>query len=529
MTAERLRQSPIVEVAPRIEVEVRDGYSERQIIEKYERLHAGLHDEEDPITWRTTLINVKFLLGVEDPIWDPLPEDKIEQAALMLQNLTAGSFQEPLIPEMLLAMGVSEQSLREHLRWEEQLDALVINGRHLGTDKEGHKFEPEPALFKTAHEINRRGKNVAFYNPVGRFGDNSDRVVSPPVLLHSPERIVIIGSTQEMGSLQALKDVLISLASPDFLGKTKNLDIVIPMSGGSRADKPGQPLSMGKESLSAKENARRLSQEALAVLDELRQAGLNEQNLPKIRFYSVDIHEPTLPESEFNKWGFEFSSICPEKLYANRICSELSNIDAQRRNKPRLTDMPMKVINFDKGATMRTQRFVEALLTNPDGCWDYIDVISVKKTRVDAGEVREAEVTQIDRWSVENGQLVITELWSLDNGMNHGYNGHDVPTMQNPSYEPCLIASDDDIIDTALTTEKNRKATELLWRHPDNFRITSYTHVVASKGVPLALERDDADLTLAGLTLSPKGLREAPRVRSIDLSKAIVDELFSNS
>jgi len=454
----------------------------------YKRLYFGLRDEEDPVTWRTTIVDLRRLLGLEQPDWEALKEEEFGKAVQLAGRLIKGTWMEALMPEVLTTLGFGTLIERTVGR----LDSLFLNGRHL----------PEPLLYRLADEWRKEGE-VAVVNPVGHYQDGETRIVGLH-LVREIERLVIMASTQTRygGSYEVLARVMGLLRNREFSSKVGELDIVIPMFGGSRGHRLGQDTKLGYEVLEAKVNARFLALVLNDIYRRLRDSGA--QDLPRARFISVDIHNLDYPPSVFEKYGFEFVNANPAPELAGAVCCEVKNGG--------LGALPMKVLSLDKGAIPRTEKIVEALLLDPQNGTSYIDMVYIENIRLVAGRVKEARVVKVEMWfCAENGEIKIKNLEML--GQDGAFN------------EECVVVFSDDMLDTGGTARENEEIAERLYPGA-RLKIFTATHAVLSKG-KRALDRVGADVYIFGNTL--KVQLEDPRVKIVDVAPAIKRAILTDA
>ncbi len=476
---------------------------------KLARLAEGLRSRQDPVTWRTTVSDINAILGAKCPDWDLQPPEKFDEAFDLVSELTRDTYMEPLIPEILWSLGFEEEQIRGKYDWDPNLDVLVINARHLG---DGHL--EEPLLYDTADQLRCMGKSTAVVNFSGHYSDNTTRVAGIPRLLHHVDKVVYMASTQEAGANDVLKKVIRTAQNPAFSSQVKQIDILIPMWGGSRSDKPGQNPRIAYEVLNVIDDAKDLVTKTNDIKKKLKRE-IEEESIPKIRFLSVDIHGRVYPERSFKRHGYEFVSISPEELYADEVFEALEEHDRKRRaSEPELLTLPKVVFAFDNGDIPRSERFVECLLNHPSNSEGPIEVVYANKIRNEAGEVERIEIVKVVRWSRDlHGTIDVTELTEL-------------PTKNNPRFTTCIMVSDDDILDSGKTAKRiNQNVDEL---YPNTaYKVGAYTHLITSQGFTLAVDRTGANVIIAGNTLIHDGMWSDDRLRVVKLAPALANAILN--
>jgi phosphoribosylpyrophosphate synthetase len=464
-----------------------------EMLRIYDGLYDGLREKKDPVTWRTLVVDLRRLLGGETPDCKPAVEELFENAYGFVSSLVDNSEVEPMIPEILRAVGEFDDLIEET---REGLDALLFNGRHF----------PEPLLWTLADELRDKGLNIAVVNPVGHYNDGETRIVAPH-LGRPVDHFIIVASTQseQGGSMEVLTKVIGVLRSPDYATYVREVDVVIPMFGGSRGHRLGQDNRVGFEVLEAKVNAKfpaLLTQDFLdKVSDEIEGDG------PIVRFISVDIHNDEYPQGVFVEGGMEFISADPTPELADEAYEQLK--------KREYLNLPLKVIACDEGAVPRTENMARAFLFHPQNRMKTLDVIYIDKARLEAGMVDESKT-----------KIVRVERWRLTRAMKIVRAHLPVPTIENPSTEKCVILFSDDMLDTGGTARDDMHLTE---QHYPNtcLRIFAATHPILSKGIQ-ALDKVGADIYLFGNTLKQTGLLGRDDVEIVEMAPAIARAILGS-
>lgn len=451
----------------------------------YDGLHYGIRSQEDPVTWRTLIVDLRRLVNVEEgPDKHAAPQEAFEDAYDFVTALVEGTDLQLVMPDILRAIGEFDDLIEDT---REGLDALLFNGRHF----------PEPLLYSLADLLRDQGKRVAVINPVGHYTDDEPRIVAPHVI-RPIEHLVIMASTQtkQGGSLEVLSKVSRTIRNTKFTPHVRQVDVVIPMFGGSRGHRLGQDERLGYEVLEATINPKILSLTTRDVLEKLEEeTGMRG---PVVRFISVDIHNDEYPGGVFEEGGFEFISADPAPELADAAYTELKKRDCLY--------LPLKVVACDEGAIPRTESMGRALLTHPDNILRTVDIIYIKKFRLEAGVAERVELVRAERWVLtDEGKVVMEEVPMF--------------TKDEPSDEECVILFSDDMLDTGGTAEGDM---DLVVSHYPNtcLKMFAATHPVLSKGVG-ALDRVGADVYLFGNTLKQPELLDRDDVRPVDMAPAI--------
>jgi len=456
-------------------------------------LYFGIRNPEDPVTWRTLVIDCRKLLGSPQP--DDIPvtdKNQFVNAFLLTKILVGNTFLTPLVAELINAIGFIE----EISPTQPCLPALLINGRHL----------PEPLLDKLAKHIMKINSDsgVAVINPVGHFSDDKTRILGPN-LLRTIEHAVIMASTQDQkgGGYEVLSYVTRLLRNPDFSNRVRQLDIVIPMFGGSRGHKLGQDLLVGYEVLEAKFNAKLLGILLRDILKNLGTEGVS--TLPTVVFYSVDIHNEQEPKNSFNEEGYDFINVNPGQQISEEIICLL-----QEKN---LETLPIKLVASDNGAVGRTEQLASKLLSDllRLGVNATLDIIYVNKDRKQAGSVNKAEIAGVVRWSLNS---------------DHSISKVPINLSEYNTDEKCCNITLDDMLDTGGTAAIDQSLIRRLFSQIEH-SIFVATHAVLSKGTD-CLDKIGVDSFIFTNTLKPDSLLKRGDVRIVDVSPAIWQAIIDN-
>lgn len=386
---------------------------------------------------------------------------------------------EKLYHEALSSLGVSQRAVRE------DLDLLIVNAHH----------SSEPLFWGLIEEAKKEKLNFAGINPVGHYSDQQIRILSPLGKYFTAKRILIITSTQGVygGGITLLINVLRILRNEMLTRKTQNIDIVIPMFGGSRGHKIGQLPEIGYEVLEMINNPKML---CLMIRDIKRKLTLRKIKFPTVKFYSVDIHNEVLPARTFAGYHFPFINILPSK----EIAKELTKVIKRKR----LTKYPLYVTICDFGACTRAENLIKAFLKYNSHYSHQVKVINIKKERKQAGVITSAKINQMTSYLLKNKKIIKKTL-----------------TVPKISYRPYTLFYIDDMIDTGGTAKKDMGIVLSKFPNP-RMKIFAATHPIFSKDLS-PLDTIGADLYLIGNTLKVPGLKEIPKVTIVDVSRSIME------
>lgn len=461
-------------------------YIKKELLGEYARLYKGIRDREDTVSWRTLIVSLKKILGSGSPEFKPLSKKTSLKAKKLTRFLIQGTHFLNLYSEIIYALGYKTKNSKE------KLDYLLFNGRH----------NLEPLLWSLADYLKSKNKKVAVINPVGHYSDGQTRVVGPAKLFKSVDHLVILSSTQtkQKGSVSVLSNVVRLIRNPEYAGKVKYVDVIIPMFGGSRGHRISQTAESGFEVLEAAFNAKLLCLPAKDLLEELRKEIVQKKiKLPTIRFYSVDIHNSIYPFKIFDEEGFPFFSVDPSKNFSDEIISLL------KKKQPKKYDL--KVVACDKGAIVRTQNLAQLLLAKRSFI-KKLDVVCLEKYRLDAGVTANVKIGKIERWK-RNGDTI--KKYSLK-------------TPTSPNYKKQVFVYFDDMIDSGGTAENDFKFINSLYPNTA-LKIFAATHPIFSRGLG-ALKRIGADYYLIGNSLNQDHLEEERGVVIVDLASSIAKHIL---
>jgi phosphoribosylpyrophosphate synthetase len=464
--------------APKVKVKT-------SLLEKYAGLYRGIHDRKDTVSWRTLIITIRELLGEESPDFKKVNGRLYSKARKLIRSLVSKTYLEPLIPEIEYAVGIRSSAGRSG----NNLDLLLLSGRHF----------PEPILWTLADFAKSQGQKVSVVNPVGHYNDEQTRVVGPAKYFRKIKKLVILASTQSRfgGSVSVLSNVVRLLRNVELTKKVENVEVVIPMFGGSRGHKYNQDPEVGYEVREASFNAKILS---LVARDIIKHLAPEVPKIPKIRFSSVDIHSDEYPAKTFNEEGFEFVSISPSKNLARGI------IDILKSKKARV---PLKLVACDRGAVSRTENLAKELIFGSGNFLKSLQVIYIEKKRLTAGVVTGAMIASVEEWKKKDGRVHIKKLR--------------VPNK--PIFKNSVIVYSDDMIDTGGTAERDLKFISSFYPNT-SLKIFVASHPVFSKGFG-AIKRIGADAYVLGNTLNWEDLGDIKGVEIVDFAEAIYKFIFT--
>jgi phosphoribosylpyrophosphate synthetase len=352
--------------------------------DSYKQLYEGLRSQTNPVTWRTMSVKIGKLIGVKDPEHeDPSPQ-LFDQTKTLTEVLVEDTPLEPLVPEILDAIGFDQaQNLPTP-----NLDALLINARH----------QPDELLYSLAKFIRDKEKSIAVVNPVGHYNDQETRIVGPARMFRDMDKVVFLASTQAQrgGSWEVLIKTLRLLRNPAFTSRIQDkVHIVIPMWGGSRGHRPGQKMRMGYEVLEAQASSKLL---ALSVEDIWKNVAEEiDGHLPDVGIHTIDLHNPPSVSRVLRPFRIDFENHSPSTALASEILETRAN--------QKLDHLTFKFIACDEGANARTDSLVQkTLIKTPGEC--YYDVIYINKTRKTAGIVSDAKIAKVVRWHKDETGII---------------------------------------------------------------------------------------------------------------------------
>jgi hypothetical protein len=469
----------------------------------YEGLYRGLRDREDVVSWRTLTVDLRESLDSPSPKDVPPPIESLEKGRNLVEKLTFGTYMYPLRDEILWALYGSKN---EHLILPPKesinpIEYLLINGRH----------KPEPLLWTLADYLKSQGKTVAVMNPIGHYSDGESRTVEFPLLIHPVKKAIIVASTQkrEGGDFDLLTETIRAvLRNPNSAYMIENLDVNMPIFGGSRSHTAGQDEEIGYEvrvvihrpkilTLMVKDIEKCLRENPRV---EIRKHVLVMRDglliFPHVSFSTVDIHNAELPAKKIPE-EFEFKSISPAKEQAEECLKIL--IDKKKEK------FPCRVISCDEGSDERTNSFARELLKIKEG---KLHIICIDKERSEAGKLKKVEVGGVFECEIDgDGNLVKREIDKDNIDLR----------------EECNLIYIDDMIDSGGTASGEIKLLKRLFEKTKRI-IFIASHPVFSKGIKV-IDKIGADDYIIGNSLSSKGLEKRKNVRVIDFAPAIAREL----
>lgn len=463
--------------APKVQIK-------KELLEKYADLYKGIRDRKDTVTWRTLVITIRELLGESLPDFNKTPKRLRLKARKLIRQLIEKTHFKNLASEIEYAVGVKKIGGRK----EKDLDFLFLSGRHY----------PEGLLWSLADYAKKCGKRVAVVNPVGHYNDGQTRVVGPARLFRKVKKLVILASTQAKagGSVSVLSNVIRVIRNENFICDVGEVDVVIPMFGGSRGHKLGQGEEVGFEIMEAGFNAKLLSLPAKDIIGKLRE---HKVRIPPVKFYSVDIHNAEYPEKVFREEGFEFISIDSSKALAEGIVSAIKVKKLER--------IPLKLIACDRGAVPRTKKLAERLLRMGKRKISSLQIIYIEKKRSTAGKVAEATVERIENY-LKIGKRIMVRPGTFSG---------------RPNFKNAVLVFSDDMIDTGGSAEKD--IAFLSKYYPNiSLKIFAASHPLFSKGFG-AMKKMGADMFILGNSLNWDGLDERSNVTLVDFSESIYEAL----
>lgn len=426
-------------------------------------VYSGYRDKNDPITVRTSLIDVAKIMGVENPEWEEIPEKDRYITTLLLNYLNSETLWKPLNPEYIDAM-VKRSDKEVETYVPKKFRLVVANGRH----------KAEPLWSGLAEYVDKKHPGeVAKFNPVGHYNDGQSRVAGIRRLIREVETFVVLGSTQTErgGSLEVLTHAGRLIRNVDFSSKIKNLAIVMPFMGGSRGHRLGQRDNLVYEVLemlsspkipslsllnarervwvdkvgskygveiSPKGTVQTLLDTDITKVKQLQDGVkkgeiLTPDDLLKIQVITVDIHNEDLPRRKFEEMGIEFINADPTPELAH------ASIDIIKKNN--MMNEAWLGMASDKGAIKRNERFVKEMLIQSEKREIFIGFMN--KTRKMAGIVDKVEMGEIEKWTIVNDELVKEVLSKSE--------------KKDLFDKGVVLIKNDDMIDTGGTNRKDEK------------------------------------------------------------------------
>lgn len=476
----------------------RFGYTPDYEVKKQmlENLVSGLQNKEDPIAWRSLIVDIRSVLGSAVPEFTPPPIETFDKGKVLIGKLIKGTCVEELNNEILWACYENDKALPSPDSVK-PLDVLLINGR----------YQTRELFWSFADSLKAQGKSVAVINPVGHFADGQTRVVAPSFLIRPVKEAIFFSSTQSAdgGELSVLDLTLRALRNPKFAFMIDKVRVVTPLFGGSRGHRPGQSEGVGFEVLETIYNPKQL----IETIDDVRHCSVrhNSKPLPEylhqirgkhprfpyVDFWTVDIHNEELPGEKFYEAQYNFTSISPAKEHAQKIVEVVA--------EKKYDKLVKAVVACDAGSIERTEDLAKELfnLGEKNLLFIYID-----KERIRAGEVESVKINRIEKWNKnEKGELVKEKI------------------KESQAFDlPCILIFSDDMIDTGRTAKNDIASVKEKFPN-SKYTIFAATHPIFSKGIGEALNRIGADIYLIGNTLGVKPLKNYDNVKIVDVAPAI--------
>lgn len=467
-------------------------------------LFTGTRNRQDLISWRSLGVHLSDVLCSENPEWLSPPPETYPEGVKLIEKIIAGTSLAPLRNEVLWQVYGNDQNIDLFIPKGKvkPLDTIIFSARHT----------PELLTWELADLLEKEGQEVAVVNPVGHYADYQTRILGPDMLTRRIKKAVFLSSTQNAdgGHLSVLLLTQRILRHPNFSFMVDEVDVVIPMFGGSRGHKPGQRKEIGYEVLQAIYDSKNLANNILdieeCIYDEHHKkialyphvlASRGEKaKFPKVRFLSVDIHNEELPCRKFTEAGFTFTSASPAQEQAEEFTKVLE--------KRKLLDLPLYTVCCDGGSRRRTSNFVRETLKL--GKVEKVRILFMDKLRIRDGEVEGSKVG------------AVVECW-LENGRVRSKRLHLRPEDKE---NECVIAYIDDMIDTGGTAESNISTVKSILKPKYSFFLA--THAICSRGVEGALNRIGTNSFLIGNSLNPEGMDD-PRIKIVNLAPAIARNL----
>lgn len=453
---------------------------DKNLLGLYADLYKGIRDRKDTVSWRTLVTTIKKLLGVDIPDYGRVKKGQYIRGRKLIKQLVSKTFLEKLGAEIEYAVGVRRVGGRNG----EKLDYFLLSGRHF----------PEKIIFQLADYIKQKGKSVCVVNPVGHYTDGQTRVIGPQRVFRDIDRVVILSSTQSKfgGSVSVLSNVIRLIRNPDFAKKIREVDVVIPMFGGSRGHRSGQNEQIGFEVMEAGFNAKLIS---LPAKDLLLKLGNETKKIPKFKFFSLDVHNDVYPKKVFTEEGFDFASLDPSLEFSEAIVKLIKSKG--------LTKAPIRLVACDTGAVVRTKTLAERILRSGRVRLKNLQVIYLEKIRPSAGVVSNIKIVSVENWK-KNGKGIVKSR---------------LKAPLKPIFTHGVIIYSDDMIDTGGTAEKDLSFISSFYPN-DSLKIFVATHPVFSNGIG-ALRRIGADYFFLGNTLSVENLEDISGVTLVSLAPTI--------
>lgn len=474
--------------------------------QEYAELVKGLKSQEDPITWRTLIVDLRHILGSDIPEKSPPPLERMEGARQLISRLTARTYLAELHNEILWGC-FGEYGQKNILPKKEDikpLDYLIISGRH----------KSQELLWKVAEKLKSGNKSVAVINPIGHYNDFQTRMIVPDMLVRPVRHAIFLSSTQneDGGEVSVLNLALRALRNPNFAYMIDNVHVVVPMFGGSRGHKAGQNKVIGFEALETIYHAKDL----IETIDDIKES-INgphkyevyrhvrtrkpDLKFPHVDFSTIDIHNNNLPGKKFRERRYGFKSLSPAPEFASKCLSVLEETPFAR--------LPKKIVVCDEGSICRTEKLAEEILRQGE-C--EIEIVYIDKTRIRAGEVANSSIARVATWRKNEEGIIVKQ--------NHEGTNLDAS-------EACVLIFNDDMIDTGGTAGKDIKLVKSFLTNA-KFTVFIATHPIFSQGIGEALSKmAGVDVFMVGNTLSNSRFAGYKNIVYVDLGLAIARSLQS--
>ena len=471
---------------------------------RYEELAAKIKDKENPVTWRTLAISLREMTESDNPDWNPPPLETLPMGKEIIKHITDGTYLEPLRDSILWAVygEYGERKILPSKDEIEPLDFLLVNSRH----------KTQELFWKLADTLREEKYSVAAINPIDHFNDRQTRMVVPDHLTMPVKHAVFLSSTQyqDGGSLEVLTLALRALRNPNLTYMVDEVDVILPMFGGSRGHKPGQSRFIGFEALETIYHPKDL----IETIDDIETSIVGphryriyhhvhqmrgELKFPKVNFYTVDIHNKILPAKKFREARRHFESLLPTIEMTTRCLDVLS--------EKNLSNLPIRIVTCDGGSIERTENQAREMLIQGVPT---IEVICIDKTRIRSGEVANAEMASIVEWKLSDDHKTIIKTELARDGVDY--------------QKACVLVFVDDMIDTGGTAGKDIALVKSYFQN-SKFTVFIATHPIFSQGVGEALSRMNADTYIVGNTLSTDRFRNYQNIIPVNLAPTIAKAL----
>lgn len=468
--------------------------------QKYDGLVEGLRNREDPVTWRTLIVDLRFILGSNSPEFVPPPLEKIQSAKVLIERLTEGTYMDELKSEILWGCfgKYGQKSVLPDREEIKPLDYLLVSAR----------LKSQELLWKLADEYRAQGKSVAVIAPNGHFGDSETRPIFPDLFIRPVKQVILLSSTQEMdgGSVGVLNQTVRELRNPNLAYMIDNVKVVIPMFAGSRGHKAGQAKEVGYEVLMGIYHAKNMIntlEDIKESLDGPHKYGIYRHvrhmrkglRFPHVSYSTVDIHNNELPRKKFREKRIKFTSLSPAPEMAKECVNVLSETSFSK--------LPKRFIACDRGSIERTEKLAQEVLMHGE---KEVEIVYINKTRISAGEVADAKVGKVVLWKLnKKGEIVKRELKPKEIKLKR----------------KCVLIFSDDMIDTGGTAGTDIKLVKRIFTN-SQYTMFIATHPIFSKGVGEALSKmAGVDTFIVGNTLSNERFKVYKNIRYVNLAPTI--------